>query len=35
VSALSFPLIALILVAVSLVVGAVGSGVTLRRFLQI
>ena len=35
VSALSFPLIALILVAVSLLVGAVGSGVTLRRFLQI
>ncbi len=35
VSALSFPLIALILVAVSLLVGAIGSGVTLRRFLQI
>jgi cell division transport system permease protein len=35
VSALSFPLIALILVAVSLAVGAVGSGLTLRRFLQI
>jgi cell division transport system permease protein len=35
VSALSFPLIALILVAVSLAVGALGSGVTLRRFLRI
>jgi cell division transport system permease protein len=35
VSALSFPLIALILVAVSLLVGALGSGVTLRRFLRI
>jgi cell division transport system permease protein len=35
VSALSFPLIALILIAVSLLVGALGSGVTLRRFLRI
>jgi cell division transport system permease protein len=35
VSALSFPLIALILIAVSLAVGALGSGVTLRRFLRI
>ena len=35
VSALSFPLIALILIGVSLVVGATGSGITLRRFLRI
>jgi cell division transport system permease protein len=35
VRALSFPLIALILIAVSLFVGALGSGVTLRRFLRI
>jgi cell division transport system permease protein len=35
VKALSFPLIALILIAVSLAVGALGSGVTLRRFLRI
>jgi cell division transport system permease protein len=35
VQALSFPLIAAILVGVSLLVGAAGSGVTLRRFLQI
>ena len=35
VSALSFPLIALILIATSLVVGAAGSGITLRRFLRI
>jgi cell division transport system permease protein len=35
VHALSFPVIALILVGVSLLVGAAGSGVTLRRFLQI
>ncbi len=33
--AVSFPLLALILVAVSLVVGAVGSGITLRRFLKV
>jgi cell division transport system permease protein len=35
VHALSFPLVALILVGVSLMVGAAGSGITLRRFLQI
>jgi cell division transport system permease protein len=35
VHALSFPVIALILVGVSLLVGAAGSGITLRRFLQI
>jgi cell division transport system permease protein len=35
VQALSFPLIALILVATSLLVGAAGSGITLRRFLKI
>jgi cell division transport system permease protein len=35
VHALSFPLIAVILVGVSLLVGAAGSGITLRRFLQV
>ena len=35
VGALSFPLIALILVATSLLVGAAGSGITLRRFLKV
>ena len=35
VHALSFPLTALILVGVSLLVGAAGSGVTIRRFLQV
>ena len=35
VQALSFPLIALVLVLTSLVVGAAGSGITLRRFLRI
>jgi cell division transport system permease protein len=35
VQALSFPLIALILVATSLLVGALGSGITLRRFLNV
>jgi cell division transport system permease protein len=35
VHALSFPLVALILVAVSLLVGAAGSGITLRRFLRV
>jgi cell division transport system permease protein len=35
VQALSFPLVAIILVGVSLLVGAAGSGITLRRFLQI
>jgi cell division transport system permease protein len=35
VHALSFPLIATILIGVSLLVGAAGSGITLRRFLQV
>jgi cell division transport system permease protein len=35
VHALAFPLVALILVAVSLLVGAAGSGITLRRFLRV
>jgi cell division transport system permease protein len=35
VRALSFPLMALILLGVSLLVGAAGSGITLRRFLRI
>jgi cell division transport system permease protein len=35
VRALSFPLMALILVGVSLLVGAAGSGITLRRFLRV
>jgi cell division transport system permease protein len=35
VHALGFPLVALILVGVSLLVGAAGSGITLRRFLRI
>ena len=35
VHALSFPLVALILIGVSLLVGAAGSGITLRRFLRI
>jgi cell division transport system permease protein len=35
VNALSFPLIALILIATSLLVGALGSGITLRRFLKV
>jgi cell division transport system permease protein len=34
-SALSFPLLAGILLAVSLFVGALGSGITLRRFLKV
>jgi cell division transport system permease protein len=34
VHALGFPFVALILVGVSLMVGAAGSGITLRRFLQ-
>jgi cell division transport system permease protein len=33
--ALAFPLTALILVGLSLLIGAVGSGVTLRRFLRV
>jgi cell division transport system permease protein len=35
IDAWSFPTIALILVVVGLTVGAVGSGITLRRFLQV
>jgi cell division transport system permease protein len=35
VHALAFPVVALILVGVSLLVGAAGSGVTLRRFLRV
>ena len=35
VHALSFPIVALILLGVSLMVGAAGSGITLRRFLRI
>ena len=35
VEAWSFPTIALILVLVGLTVGAIGSGLTLRRFLQV
>jgi cell division transport system permease protein len=35
IQAWSFPVVALILVAVSLMVGAAGSGITLRRFLRI
>jgi cell division transport system permease protein len=35
VHALAFPLVALILVVVSLVIGAAGSGITLRRFLRV
>jgi cell division transport system permease protein len=35
VQALSFPLLVVILVGVSLLVGAAGSGITLRRFLRI
>jgi cell division transport system permease protein len=31
----SFPTIALIVILVGLTVGAVGSGITLRRFLQV
>ena len=30
----SFPIVALVLVAVSLLVGAIGSGITMRRFLR-
>jgi cell division transport system permease protein len=35
IQAWSFPVVALILVAMSLLVGAAGSGITLRRFLRI
>ena len=34
-NALSFPMMALILVGVSFAVGALGSGITLRRFLRV
>ena len=35
INAWSFPVVAIILVAVSLLVGAAGSGITMRRFLRI
>jgi cell division transport system permease protein len=35
VTALSFPLMAVILIGVALLVGAAGSGITLRRFLRV
>ena len=35
VTALSFPLMAMILIGVALLVGAAGSGLTLRRFLRV
>jgi cell division transport system permease protein len=35
IQAWSFPVVALVLVAVSLLVGAAGSGITLRRFLRV
>jgi cell division transport system permease protein len=35
VNALSFPLMAIILLGVALLVGAAGSGITLRRFLRV
>jgi cell division transport system permease protein len=35
VQALSFPLTALILIAMGLGLGAIGSGLTIRRFLQV
>ena len=35
VRALSFPLTALILLAMGLGLGAIGSGLTIRRFLQV
>ena len=35
IQAWNFPVVALILVAVSLLVGAAGSGITLRRFLRV
>ena len=35
VNAISFPLMAVILIAVALLVGAAGSGITLRRFLRV
>ena len=35
IQAWSFPIVALILVGMSLLVGAAGSGITLRRFLRV
>jgi hypothetical protein len=35
VQALAFPLTALILLALGLLLGAAGSGLTLRRFLRV
>jgi cell division transport system permease protein len=35
VHALSFPLVALILLGMGLILGAVGSGFTIRRFLRV
>ena len=35
VHALAFPLVALIMIGISLLVGAAGSGITLRRFLRV
>jgi hypothetical protein len=35
VQAMAFPLIAMIMIGTSLLVGAIGSGITLRRFLKI
>jgi cell division transport system permease protein len=35
VQAMAFPLIATIMIGTSLLVGAIGSGITLRRFLKI
>jgi hypothetical protein len=35
VRALSFPLTALILIGMGLGLGAIGSGLTIRRFLQV
>ncbi|MGH3022982.1 MAG: permease-like cell division protein FtsX [Gaiellaceae bacterium] len=35
IQAWSFPIVALVLVAVSFLVGAIGSGITMRRFLRI
>ena len=35
IQAWNFPVVALILVGMSLLIGAAGSGITLRRFLRI
>jgi len=35
VQALSFPIIAVLLMGIGLAVGALGSGMTLRRFLKV